>query len=353
MPASRILVVDDSVVARRVISDILSAEEDFEVVGTAPNGRIALAKIPRLRPDLVTLDIDMPELDGLETLAVIRSDFPEIRVIMVSNLTLRGAAVTVESLFLGASDYVTKATRSSSPEDARRYLRSQLVPKTRALVQGDPSHLRRAKRQAPRSSAPRARSQAAIEGVVIGASTGGPNALATVIRALPADFPAPVLIVQHMPENFTTFLAQRLDAAGPLDVREAASGEPVTPGIIRIAPGNLHLMARTTRSGIELETGDGPLENSCRPAADVLFRSAATCFGAATLAVVLTGMGQDGLKGCREIRSADGRIIAQDKASSVVWGMPGQVVNAGLADFVLPISEIGPEIVRRVKASRS
>jgi len=349
---TRILVVDDSVVARRVISDVLSAEEDFEVVGTAPNGRIALAKIPRLRPDLVTLDIEMPELDGLETLAVIRSEFTDIRVIMVSNLTLRGAAVTVESLFLGASDYVTKATRSSSPEDAKRYLRSQLVPKIRALVPGDPSSLRQVQRQTTRSSARSRRSPTAVEAVVIGASTGGPNALASVIQALPADFPVPVMIVQHMPENFTTFLAQRLDAAGPLDVREATVGEPVTAGKVWIAPGNLHLKARATRSGIELETSDGPLENSCRPAADVLFRSAAVCYGAATLAVVLTGMGQDGLKGCREISSAGGQIITQDKATSVVWGMPGQVADAGLADVVLPISEIGPEIVRRVKATR-
>ena len=353
MKPVRILVVDDSVVARRVIADILSAEEDFEVVGTAPNGRIALAKIPRLRPDLVTLDIDMPELDGLETLAVIRSDFTDVRVIMVSNLTLRGAAVTVESLFLGASDYVTKATRSSSPEDARRYLRSQLVPKIRALVPGSPSPLRAGRRQTTRSSARGVRSPTAVEAVVIGASTGGPNALAAVIQALPADFQPPVLIVQHMPENFTTFLAQRLDAAGPLDVREATAGEPVTAGKVRIAPGNLHLKARATRSGIELETSDGPFENSCRPAADVLFRSAAVCYGAATLGVVLTGMGQDGLKGCREISSAGGQIITQDKATSVVWGMPGQVAEAGLADVVLPISEIGPEIVRRVKASRS
>jgi two-component system chemotaxis response regulator CheB len=344
----RILVVDDSVVARKVISDILAEEEDFEVVGTAPNGKIALTKIERLEPDLVTLDIDMPELDGIATLTAIRSSHPRVRVIMVSNHTKRGASVTVEALFLGASDYVTKAAGSSTRDAARSYLQEQLVPKIRALsLPATPGG---------RSPAP-VRAQGAqwrgaattpISVVVIGASTGGPNALTTVLEALPADFPAPVLIVQHLPANFTTFFAHRLDAACSLSVREANSRDGVTPGTICVAPGGMHLETRRRGGRKILITTDGPLVNSCRPAADILFRSVAKIFGAGTLAVILTGMGRDGLDGCREIRAAGGRVIAQDKATSIVWGMPGQVAEAGLADVVLPINDIGPEIVRRV-----
>jgi two-component system chemotaxis response regulator CheB len=347
----RILVVDDSVVARRVISDILSEELDFEVVGTAPNGRLALKKIERLEPDLVTLDIDMPELDGIETLTAIRQTHPPTRVIMVSNHTQRGASITVEALFLGASDYVTKAAKSSSRESARAYLSQQLVPKVRALTFPTTTTRVKAPAKAPVFTAQRKISPA-VKVVVIGASTGGPNALTAVLEALPADFPVPVLIVQHLPKNFTKFFAQRLDAACALTIREATDSTRIAPGAVWIAPGDLHLEAHSTARGIVLATNDGPLVNSCRPAADVLFHTAATCFGAATLAVVLTGMGQDGLDGCRRIREVGGQVIVQDKATSVVWGMPGQVTEAGLAEAVLPISDVGAEVMRRVGASR-
>jgi len=345
----RILVVDDAVVARRVISDILASEDDFEVVGTAPNGNLALTKIARLHPDVVTLDIDMPELDGMQTLSAIRSTYPDIRVIMVSNHTRRGAAITVEALFSGASDYVTKAARSSSVEEARRYLQEQLVPKVRALV---PSTSPGASVARPKAShLISRRRKPAIKVVVIGSSTGGPNALTAFLESLPEDFPAPVLIVQHLPENFTTFLAKRLDTVSALHVREATHRALVEPGNVWIAPGNLHLETRSTSRGIELATTDGPLVNSCKPAADVLFRSVAKHYGPSVLAVVLTGMGQDGLDGCREISGAGGQVIVQDRATSVVWGMPGQVAEAGLAESVLPVDEIGAEIIRRVKAS--
>lgn len=350
MQPVRILVVDDAVVARRVISDILAAEDDFEVVGTAPNGNLALKKIARLRPDVVTLDIDMPELDGMETLAAIRSDWPRVRVLMVSNHTRRGAAITVEALFCGASDYVTKAARTSSAEAARQYLQEQLVPKVRALA---PPTGFVAPVSAPTTTlhAPQ-RKKRAIDVVVIGSSTGGPNALTIILESLPSDFPVPLLIVQHLPKNFTTFLAKRLDSACALSVREASNRTPIEPGIAWIAPGNLHLETRSTTRGFELATNDGPLENSCRPAADVLFRAVAECYGPSVLAVVLTGMGQDGLEGCRAISNAGGQVIVQDRDTSVVWGMPGQVAEAGLAEAVLPVSEIGSEIVRRVRASR-
>jgi len=339
------------VVARRVISDILSEEGEFEVVGTAANGKIALAKIDRFDPDLVTLDIDMPEMDGIETLSAIRRSHPRTRVIMVSNHTQRGASITVEALFLGASDYVTKAAKTSSREVARLYLREQLVPKVRALsIPGTVAVPRPS--AAARVAPVRRRAAAPVEIVVIGASTGGPNALTEVLAALPADFPVPILIVQHLPKNFTRFFAQRLDAACTLTVREAEDGACITPGAVWIAPGDRHLEVHSSARGFEMATTGGPLVNSCRPAADVLFATAERCFGEATLAVVLTGMGQDGLEGCRKIRQAGGQVIVQDKATSVVWGMPGQVAEAGLAEAVLPISEIGSEVVRRVGVSR-
>jgi two-component system, chemotaxis family, protein-glutamate methylesterase/glutaminase len=340
-------VVDDAVVARRVISEILSEEDGLEVVGTAPNGRIALTKIERLKPDLVTLDIDMPELDGMETLGLIRSDFPGIDTIMVSNLTQRGARVTVDALFMGAADYVTKATKASSPQAARDHLREQLIPKIRALYLGRQGGTTPSR--TPVSTAAAAASRPRKVGIVaIGASTGGPNALAEVLRNIPKGFLAPVVIVQHMPKNFTAFLAERLDSRCALTVREAQDGTVLTPGSAWIAPGDVHIKVKRSGGKIQLVTDDGPLVNSCRPSVDVLFHSVAQYFNASTLAVVLTGMGQDGLEGCRAISSAGGRIVVQDQNSSVVWGMPGHVANDGLAEAVLPCSDIGAEIIRRV-----
>jgi len=348
LPPIRILVVDDAVVARRVISEILSEEDGLEVVGTAPNGRIALTKIERLQPDLVTLDIDMPELDGMETLRLIRSNFPGIDTIMVSNLTQRGARVTVDALFMGAADYVTKATQTSSPQAARNHLREQLIPKIRALYlgrQGGTTPGRTPVSTVAGSPVSRPRK---VGIVAIGASTGGPNALAEVLKDIPKGFLAPVVIVQHMPKNFTAFLADRLDSRCTLTVREAKDGSVLTPGSAWIAPGDLHIKVRQTGGQTCLTTDDGPLVNSCRPSVDVLFHSVAKRFNSSTLAVVLTGMGQDGLEGCRSIASAGGRIVVQDQNTSVVWGMPGHVANQGLAEAVLPCSEIGAEIVRRV-----
>ncbi|MGD8440699.1 MAG: chemotaxis response regulator protein-glutamate methylesterase [Holophagae bacterium] len=348
MPPIRILVVDDSVVARRVISEILSQEDGLEVVGTAPNGRIALTKIERSRPDLVTLDIDMPELDGMETLRHLRAEHPDVDVIMVSNLTQRGARVTVDALFLGAADYVTKATRTSSPDAARAHLRNQLTAKIRALYSGRVSEAvvgRPPARPPTAGVIDRVRS---VGVVAIGASTGGPNALAEVLAAVPTGFLAPVVIVQHMPKNFTTYLADRLDGCSALTVREAADGAELVPGSAWIAPGDRHIKLRRDGSRVRIVTDDGPHVNSCRPSVDVLFRSVAECFNSSALAVVLTGMGQDGLEGCRAIATAGGRIVVQDRSTSVVWGMPGHVVTNGLAEAVLPCADIGPEIVRRV-----
>lgn len=340
--------MDDSVVARKVISEILAEEEGLEVVGTAPNGRIALTKIERLNPDLVTLDIDMPELDGMATLGLIRSGFPGVDTIMVSNLTQRGARVTVDALFMGAADYVTKATQTGSPEAARNHLREQLIPKIRALYLGRQGGTTPSRTPVSNAAAGAAARSKKVGIVAIGASTGGPNALADVLKAIPKGFLAPVVIVQHMPKNFTAFLAQRLDSRCALTVREAQDDTVLTPGTAWIAPGDHHIKVRRSGNTTRLVTDDGPLVNSCRPSVDILFHSVAECFNSSTLAVVLTGMGQDGLEGCRSIVSAGGRVVVQDQSTSVVWGMPGHVANKGLAEAVLPCGEIGAEIVRRV-----
>jgi two-component system chemotaxis response regulator CheB len=279
-------------------------------------------------------------------------------VIMCSSLTLRGASVTLEALACGASDYVAKPAGQSNREAAVRALAQDLLPKIRALASSaqikPQSNLIGAARPPlvvptalpkpePITSTPTA--------LCIGVSTGGPAALDVLLPALPSGFPLPILIVQHMPEVFTKLFAERLNSHCRLRAREAAEGEPVSPGVIYIARGNWHMeVLPAARPGASptLRLKQGPLENHCRPAADVLFRSAAAAYGSGVLAVVLTGMGSDGLSGCRIIRNHGGSVLAQDQATSTVWGMPGAVANAGLAHKVLALDAIAPEILRIV-----
>jgi len=346
MAKIRALIVDDSVVIRRVVAEELSADPGIEVVGTAANGKLALAKLPVLAPDLVILDVEMPEMDGLATLAAIRKSYPRLPVIMFSALTERGATATLEALALGASDYFTKPTGAGGLDESRRVIREELVPEIKELCRPKPA-------TSPPPPAPRPGDPAAkVEAVAIGTSTGGPNALAEVFPALPA-LQVPIFIVQHMPPMFTRMLAERLTKNSKIPVKEAVSGEVVSPGQAYIAPGGFHLVV--ARDGARLVTtlNQDPPENSCRPAADPLFRSVAKHYGAGTLGVVLTGMGHDGLRGCERIRESGGRVIAQDESSSVVWGIPGAVVRAGLADRVLPIAMVAGEIERRVGGGRT
>jgi two-component system chemotaxis response regulator CheB len=351
VPTARVLVVDDSVVIRRLITQALQAEADIEVVGTASNGKLALAKLDTLRPDLVTLDIEMPEMDGLATLPHLRATHPRLPVIMFSTLTERGAAATLEALSLGASDYVTKPSNTGSLDVALAKIRDDLVPKIRALVPGmGPARVAVA-RTAPTVVAPRVQvgMPPLVKALVIGVSTGGPSALAELIPHLPGDLGVPVLVCQHMPPVFTRLLSERLDAKSALHVQEASDGDLVGPGGVWIAPGGLHMVVRRTPGGSPvIATNTDPPENSCRPAVDPLLRSAVATWGNGVLAIVLTGMGQDGLRGCEAVSEAGGRILVQDEATSVVWGMPGYVAKAGLADRALPLDELAVEITRRV-----
>jgi two-component system, chemotaxis family, protein-glutamate methylesterase/glutaminase len=343
----RVLVVDDSVVIRHLVLHALREEPDIEVVGAEPNGAAALARIPEVQPDVVTLDIEMPVMDGLTALRQIRKLHPRLRTIMFSTLTTRGASSTFEALSLGADDYVAKASNSGSLDQSLASLRGELVPKIRQFFVPPPvASPPLPKPGAPAPRPPALRRIAPFRVLGVGVSTGGPQALGELIPKLPASLRLPVLIVQHMPPTFTRLLAERLDSLSALHVVEAADGMEIRPGTVYVAPGNYHLRVRRSGSSLFTKLDQEPQENSCRPSVDVLFRSLGENFGKDVLSIVLTGMGWDGLHGTQAVKTAGGYSLVQDKASSVVWGMPGAVAEAGLADGVLPLSAIGPEIVR-------
>jgi two-component system, chemotaxis family, protein-glutamate methylesterase/glutaminase len=378
----RVLVVDDSVVLRRALTAALESDPAIEVVGVAASGELALQKVDQLNPDVVTLDVEMPGLNGLETLTQLKRQRPWLRVIMVSTLTARGAETTMDALSRGADDYVAKANTSSLEESVAQ-MSAQLCPRVKQFFRLGASGLRpplpasgaasssatlqprpssrpseetlgrgQTAVDPKRSPVPSAslggnrRSQLAAEVLVVGISTGGPQALAEFLPALGSNFHLPVLIVQHMPVMFTRLLAQRLDQQCPQWVREAEEGMLISPDTITLAPGDFHMQLRRGKSGLYVTLNQGPPENCCRPAADVLFRSAAEVCGGAVAGLVMTGMGQDGFAGARSLKAAGGLILAQDEASSVVWGMPGEVVKGGLADKVLALAEIAPEVRR-------
>jgi len=354
----RVLIVDDAVVVRKLVTDVLSADPALEVAGTAANGRIALQKIPQVNPDLVTLDVEMPDMDGLQTLAAIRKQYPTLPVIMFSTVTQRGAATTIDALSLGANDYVTKPANVGSVTEALQCLRDQLIPKIKLwcsrATRTETTPLRPGASFTYLASPRRASVQIhPVDIVAIGVSTGGPNALSVLLPELPGDLPVPIVIVQHLPPVFTRLLAERLGSQSALRVKEGATGDVLCPGHVNVAPGAYHMTVRRNGVSMVIQTNQDTPENSCRPAVDVLFRSVVDVYGAGTLGVILTGMGQDGLRGCERIREAGGQILAQDEASSVVWGMPGFVARAGLADEVIPLNDIAGEIVRRVQKGRT
>ncbi|WP_263353586.1 protein-glutamate methylesterase/protein-glutamine glutaminase [Acidicapsa acidisoli] len=372
---ARILIVDDSAVMRALLRSVVSSDSRLEVAGTASDGASALRVIDSVRPDLILLDVEMPVMDGLSTLRQIRARPTRIPVIMCSSLTQRGAQVTIEALASGASDYVAKPTGQPSREAAVQALAQDLVPKILALTAlGSPSHgSARGHASAFPLSSPAAPPRTPVTAnlafstppqqppsgfapaaVLIGVSTGGPAALDLLLPGLPAAFPLPILIVQHMPELFTKHLAERLDSRCPLRVHEAAEGEPVRPGHIYIAKGDWHMEVSAHSAMPDHHSSSAPVlrltrqapENHCRPSVDVLFRTAAAVYSGRLLGVILTGMGHDGLAGSRILRQHGGVLLAQDEPTSAVWGMPGAVAQAGLANRILPLNAIASEILR-------
>ncbi|HIK95488.1 MAG TPA: chemotaxis response regulator protein-glutamate methylesterase [Planctomycetes bacterium] len=375
MKTIRLLVVDDSAFIRRVLTRLLSEDPELNVVATAANGRLALSKLGQVDPDVVLLDIEMPEMNGLETLEELRKNYARLPVIMFSTLTHPGVRATVDALLLGANDY---ATKPDGQDDVEHAIRKVLIPKikmhaakyaasvgrTRSAPTADPvasdaakSPCIRAPVDKPASAhtsiATRPAGSRKAEVIVIASSTGGPNALAMLLSHLPEDLPVPILIVQHMPAAFIRRLAFRLSSQGNVIVREGENDGVLKPGEGCIAPGEKHMAVNMVRRKVFVTFNDDPPVNSCKPAADVLFKSVADVYGAASLAVVLTGMGKDGRDGCRAIKEAGGQVLVQDEESSVVWGMPGSVAKAGLADAMRPLDELGPEIVRRILRNRA
>ncbi len=351
MERIRVLVVDDSFVVRRIVTEELAAQADLEVIGTAVNGQEALDKTAALRPDLIILDIEMPVMDGLTALTHLRERFPRLPVIMFSSRTELGAAATLDALSRGASDFFAKPSGAGSPEASREIIRKELIPSIRALCVKKAVQTSSPAASAPQIPRPKGAS-ARIDVVAIGASTGGPNALTDVFKGLPRNFPVPIVVVQHMPPMFTQMLADRLTKMSHIRTVEAKSGMTLEPGNAWIAPGDYHMVLTREGATVGTRINQEAPENACRPAVDPLLRSVANIYGAGCLAVILTGMGKDGTRGCETVRAAGGQILAQDEATSVVWGMPGHVVRAGLADQVLPLSLLAGEIVRRVRIGR-
>lgn len=358
----RVLVADDSSLFRRAVADALASIPDVEVVGSAPNGKLALQKIAELKPDLVTLDIEMPEMDGLAVLEALRQMGSTSSVIVISALTLRGGRLTMQALEKGAFDFITKP-QSKSSEESRATLVRELAPRLRAL-----SHRRQIRNilqpTSPRAVAPAAPPAGKVavrpertgptrvsrpEVVLIGVSTGGPGALVRLLPPLPKDLGAPIVIVQHMPPVFTQSLAESLASKCSLQVREASDGEKLEAGTVLIAPGGRQLKLSNGPDAIRVQITDDPPENNCRPAVDYLFRSAANQLPGRVMAVVLTGMGNDGTLGLRLLRRHGCFTIAQDEATSVVFGMPKSAIEAGLVDAVLPIDAIAGRILSTVK----
>jgi two-component system chemotaxis response regulator CheB len=393
-----VLVVDDTAVARRLLVRAVEADPEIRAIGTAASGREALDLLGHLEPDIVTLDLEMPDLGGLATLRLLRRRHPRLPVIVVSALSESGSRKALEALAAGANDFVTRPSRVASIEAGVEGLRNQLVPKIKALhgksvrqrarlaAPGSTTtvpaadrtpvavpaptaplapHDQARERPAP-SSVPAPRWPASsrppeppstpaprIDVIAIGGSTGGPAALEALLIPLRADLPVPILIVQHMPPNFTRLLAERLNTLSALRVREAADGDQVRAGEVLIAPGNFHLSPTRRSSGaVVVRLNQEPPENHCRPAADVLFRGVAEVYGAHALGVVLTGMGSDGLAGARALRGVGSQTVVQDEESSVVWGMAGSVAAAGLAQQVLPLPALSAFLAESARRER-
>jgi len=385
----RVLAVDDSAVMRGVLRTLFQTHGQkhssdlpaMELCGVVEDGVECLAAVIRLRPDVVVLDLEMPRMHGLDVLERLRLEEPGLPVIMCSAYTQRGARSTLDALAMGAADYVMKPSEQSDPATAMKTLAGQLLPKIAALagagfevlsgVRGKTTRQEIAESKlsqglaVARPSTAGGTGEAKVEIVVIGVSTGGPTALEAVLPKLAEDFPVPVMIVQHMPKLFTGELAERLDRCCALHVREAHDGAEVRPGTIWLAPGDAHMEVAEAVNGAATAGGNGRVQrvvaqlhqrqslNHCKPSVDYLFNSAAKLYGSGTLALVMTGMGSDGLAGARYVHEAGGVVLTQDAATSAVWGMPGRVFEAGLSREPLPLTALAGELTLRVNAGRS
>lgn len=433
MPRLRLVLIDDSAVIRKLVGDALGSDPDLEIAGSAANGRLGLDRVREIAPDAVICDVEMPEMNGLETVQALRRTNPRLPVVMFASPTAESARSTLDALHAGANDFVTKpiAQAGTAMSEVLAGLRSELGGKIKALCRGpgdlsgmareaigrraadqpapapaqapveppplrttpptpgplpiarEPSVQPRPARPLPAPALPSARtpreiplapaeartrqtpgsspthgaqrpvrSGGRIEAVVIGVSTGGPNALAEVVPRLPRDLAVPVLVVQHMPPLFTRQLAERLAGKSQIAVREAAQGDAVEAGTVLFAPGDHHLLAVRQGGSVRCVLNRDPAENSVRPAADVLFRSAGEVWGGNVLVVIMTGMGQDGLLGAMRLKDLGAQVVIQDEATSVVWGMPGAVAKAGIHDRMLPLGQLADEIAQRARGVR-
>jgi two-component system, chemotaxis family, protein-glutamate methylesterase/glutaminase len=360
-----VLVVDDTVTYRKIVGDVLMTMPDVHVIGAAANGKIALQKIEQNAPDLIVLDVEMPEMDGLEVLRRLKASGSSVGAIMLSAFTAQGAQTTLAALELGAFDFALKPSGGIMEENFEK-LRKDLAPKiaafsrtigVRRALRGQaaparPAPARPAQAVATPSAPARSRSLARTEVVTIGISTGGPKALTEMMPRLGAGFPVPILIVQHMPPVFTKSLADDLNTKCKIRVIEAFDGQPILPGTAFIAPGGKQMRIRRDAARVLAQITDDPPENSCKPSVDYLFRSVADVYGEHTLGVIMTGMGNDGSAGCRVIKRGGGAIVAQDEASCVVFGMPREPVEQGIADSVVSLDRIAAEITQFVEKGR-
>lgn len=352
----RVMVVDDSAVARGIVTRTLEEEAGIKVVASVPNGLMALKTIERQEIDIVILDIEMPELDGLAALPRLLEIKPDLKVIMVSSASQRDAEISLKTVAMGAADYVAKPKAGLGGAES---FRVELVSKVKAhgaCVSHAPKEKPEAKQlrpeakvqvKSPAATQYTARKLSRPDAIAIGSSTGGPQALAEVLKDIDPALRQPILVTQHMPATFTALLAEHMTRYSGRPAAEARDGEPLEDGRIYIAPGGKHMLVEPRAAGgLILRLDDGPPENSCKPAVDPMLRSLARYYKERLLAVILTGMGSDGLKGCQTVLEEGGRVLAQDRESSVVWGMPGAVAQAGICEEILPLQKMGPAIAR-------
>jgi two-component system chemotaxis response regulator CheB len=350
----RVIVVDDSAFMRKSLSMMLESDPQIKVVATARDGKDGIDKIRELRPDIVTLDVEMPVMDGLTALGHIMKEMP-LPVLMVSSVTTDGAKATVEALQLGAVDFIPKELSSVSVNIVN--IKDELIAKVRHIVHNSATQFRMQRIRASQAERKDAgalpaqqryaalRPRSDLQAVVIGVSTGGPFALLQIIPKLPEAFPLGIAIVQHMPPRFTSSLAERLNSQSKVQVREARDGEKIEPGVVLIAPGGQHLTFQRRSTGVFAKTSSEPATTLYRPCADIMMRSAVEAFKGPLLGVIMTGMGKDGLEGLKAIKKTNGVVLAQDEGTCVVYGMPKAAVDEGVADAVLPLGEIPGALV--------